>query len=68
MLRLFALSPAEPLSQSEIARQLGVSHVAVGKQLPLPDELVAHTPAGWQVVDRAGCWDRFMAEYPGRAG
>lgn len=68
VLRLFALSPAEPFSQSEIARQLGVSHVAVGKQLPLPGELVAHTPAGWQVVDRAGCWDRFMADYPGPRG
>jgi hypothetical protein len=68
MLRLFALSPAEPLSQSEIARRLGVSHVAVGKQLPLPDELVARTPDGWQVVDRAGCWDRFMAQYPGPRG
>ncbi|WP_238015573.1 hypothetical protein KZZ52_01820 [Dactylosporangium sp. AC04546] len=68
MLRLFTLSPAKPLSQSEIARQLGVSHVAVGKQLPPLDELVARTPAGWQVVDRAGCWDRFMADYPGPRG
>ncbi|WP_426510031.1 hypothetical protein ACPPVO_04580 [Dactylosporangium sp. McL0621] len=68
MLRLFALSPVEPLSQSEIARRLGVSHVAVGKQLPMPGELVARTPAGWQAVDRAGCWDRFMADYPGPRG
>jgi hypothetical protein len=68
MVRLFALSPAEPLSQSEIARQLGVSHVAVGKHLPLADELVKRTPAGWQVADRAGCWDRFMADYPGPRG
>jgi hypothetical protein len=45
-----------------------VSHVAVGKQLPLPDELVTRTPSGWQVVDRAGCWDRFMADYPGPRG
>ncbi|MEV0131171.1 hypothetical protein AB0H83_22230 [Dactylosporangium sp. NPDC050688] len=68
MLRLFALSAVEPVSQSEIARRLGVSHVAVGKQLPMLDELVARTPAGWQVVDRARCWDRFMVEYPGPRG
>ncbi|GGM40104.1 hypothetical protein GCM10007977_046860 [Dactylosporangium sucinum] len=68
MLRLFALSPDEPMSQSEIARRLGMSHVAIGKQLPLPDDLVARTPAGWQVVDRAGCWDRFMSHYPGPRG
>jgi hypothetical protein len=68
MLRLFALSQVEPLSQSEIARRLGVSHVAIGKQLPLPYDLVERTPAGWQVVDRAGCWDRFMANYPGPRG
>lgn len=68
MLRLFALSPAEPLSQSEIARRLGMSHVAVGKQLPMPDGLVARAPFGWQVVDRAGCWDRFMLDYPGPRG
>ncbi len=68
MLRLFALRPVEPLSQSEIARRLGVSHVAVGKQLPLPDELVERTPVGWRVVDRAGCWDRFMLDYPGPRG
>jgi hypothetical protein len=68
MLRLFALGPVEPLSQSEIARRLGVSHVAVGKQLPLPDELVERTLVGWQVVDRAACWYRFMTEYPGPRG
>jgi hypothetical protein len=68
MLRLFALGAADPVSQAEIARRLDVSHVAVGKQLPLPDDLVARTPDGWQVVDRAGCWDRFMAEYPGPRG
>ncbi|MFF5230700.1 hypothetical protein [Dactylosporangium sp. NPDC000521] len=68
MLRLFALSAAEPLSQSEIARRLGMSHVAIGKQLPLADELVARTSGGWQVIDRAGCWDRFMLEYPGPRG
>jgi hypothetical protein len=67
-LRLFALSRVEPFSQSEIARRLGVSHVAIGKQLPLPHDLVERTPAGWQVVDRAGCWDRFMADYPGPRG
>jgi hypothetical protein len=68
MLRLFALGTAEPWSQSEIARRIGVSHVAVGKQTPLHDELVARTRVGWQVVDRAACWDRFMAEYPGPRG
>jgi hypothetical protein len=68
MLRLFALSQVEPMSQSEIARRLGVSHVAIGKQLPLPHHLIERTPAGWQVVDRAGCWDRFMADYPGPRG
>lgn len=68
MLRLFALSPAELLTQSEMARRLGMSHVAVGKQLPLPAELVARARSGWQVVDRAGCWDQFMADYPGPRG
>jgi hypothetical protein len=68
MLRLFALSPVGPWSQSEIARRLGMSHVAVGKQLPLPDELVERTPKGWQAVDRAECWDHFMADYPGPRG
>lgn len=68
MLRLFAVSQVEPLSQSEIARRLGVSHVAIGKQLPLPHDLVERKQAGWQAVDRAGCWDRFMATYPGPRG
>lgn len=68
MLRFFALRTAEPVSQSEIARRLGLSHVAVGKQLPLPSDLVEHTSAGWQVVDRAGCWDQFLSGYPGPRG
>lgn len=68
ILRLFALSQVEPLSQSEIARRLGMSHVAIGKQLPPPDTLVERTPAGWRAADRAGCWDRFMADYPGPRG
>jgi hypothetical protein len=68
MLRLFALTPVEPWSQSRIARRLGMSHVAVGKQLPLPAGLAERTPAGWQAVDRAGCWDRFMVDYPGPRG
>jgi hypothetical protein len=68
MLRLFALGPAESLSQSQIARRLGVSHVAVGKQLPLLEGLVERTPLGWRVIDRAGCWDRFMRDYPGPRG
>jgi len=68
MLRLFALGQVEAVSQSEIARRLGVSHVAISKQLPLPHGLVERTPAGLQVIDRAGCWDRFMADYPGPRG
>ncbi|MGI5179489.1 hypothetical protein ACQEVZ_24480 [Dactylosporangium sp. CA-152071] len=68
MLRLFALNAEEPLSQSEIARRLGMSHVAIGKQLPMPGELVVRTPGGWQAIDRAGCWDRFMLEYSGPRG
>jgi hypothetical protein len=68
MLRLFALGPVETVSQSEIARRLGVSHVAVSKQLPLPDGLVERVAGGWRAVDRAGCWDRFMADYPGPHG
>jgi len=39
--------------------------VAVGKQLPLLAELVERAAAGWRVVDRGGCWDRFMVDYPG---
>lgn len=68
MLRLFALSPVGPLSQSEIARRLGMSHVAVGKQLPLVEELVERRSVGWQATDRAACWDRFMVDYPGSRG
>lgn len=68
MLRLFALMPVEPLTQSMIARAVGVSHVAVGKQLPLPGGLLEHGPKGWLAVDRGACWDRFMADYPGPRG
>jgi hypothetical protein len=68
MLRLFALGPVDSVSQSEIARRLGVSHVAVSKQFPLPGGLVERVAGGWRVVDRAGCWDRFMADYPGPHG
>jgi hypothetical protein len=68
MMRLFALMPVQPLTQLMIARILGVSHVAVGKQLPLPGGLVRRGPEGWQAVDRAACWDRFMADYPGPRG
>jgi len=68
MVRLFALMPVEPLTQSMIARAVGVSHVAVSKQLPLPGGLVERVPEGWRAVDRAACWDRFMAGYPGPRG
>ncbi len=56
------------MSQSDIARRLGVSHVAVGKQLPFIEEMVERTPVGWQVVDRAACWDQFMRDYVGPRG
>jgi hypothetical protein len=68
MLRLFALVDAKPLTQTVIARQLGVSHVAVGKQLPLLGELAERTSRGWLTHDRNACWDRFQAEYPGPRG
>jgi hypothetical protein len=68
ILRVFALSPVHPLSQSEMARLLGVSHVAVRKQLPHLDELVEHLAPGWQATNRGACWDRFMSEYPGPQG
>jgi hypothetical protein len=68
MPRLLALSPIEPFSQSEIARRLGVSHFAVGKELPLLDETLERTPSGWQAVDREACWDRFGGLPGGRAG
>jgi hypothetical protein len=68
MLRLFALGPVKPLSQSELARRLRVSHVAVAKQLPLLDEMVERTPSGWQAADREACWGRFMVDYPGPRG
>jgi hypothetical protein len=68
LLRLFALSPGQPMSQSQIAHQLGVSHVAVGKQLALPEDLAVRTAAGWQVVDQGACWDRFLIDYPGPRG
>ena len=44
--------PIGPLTQSMIARMLGVSHVSVGKQLPLPGGLVERVPGGWRAVDR----------------
>jgi len=66
-LRLLTLVDA-PLSQAEIARRIGLSHVAVGKQLPRLEPLVERTPDGWRAADRAACWDRFMADYPGPRG
>lgn len=68
VLRLFALRPQGPLTQSAIASRIGVSHVAVGKQLPSLDGLIERAPGGWLAPDRAACWDRFMADYPGPRG
>jgi hypothetical protein len=68
VLRLFALRPQDPLTQSAIANRIGVSHVAVGKQLPALDGLIERAPGGWLALDRAACWDRFMADYSGPRG
>lgn len=68
ILRLYALRPQDPLTQSAIARRIGVSHVAVRKQIPALDGLIERFRGGWRAVDRAACWDRFMAEYPGPLG
>jgi hypothetical protein len=68
-LRLFALSDENSaLTQSAIAQQLGVSHVAVGKQLPLLEPLLERTVEGWRTESRRACWDRFLADYPGPRG
>lgn len=66
-LRVFALHD-DPLRQSELARRLGVSHVAVAKQLPTLRDTVEQTPEGWRALDRGACWDLFMADYPGPLG
>ena len=68
VLRLFALRAQEPLTQSAIANLIGVSHVAVGKQLPALDGVIERAPSGWLTSDRTACWDRFMADYPGPLG
>jgi hypothetical protein len=68
ILRLFALRAQGPLTQTAIASRIGVSHVAVGKQLPALQGLIERTPAGWCTVDRAACWDQFLAGYPGPHG
>jgi hypothetical protein len=68
ILRVYALRPQGPLTQSAIASRIGVSHVAVGKQIPALDGLIERAPGGWLAPDRAACWDRFMAEYPGPQG
>jgi len=68
ILRLCALRPQDPLTQSAIANRIGVSHVAVGKQIPALGGLIERTPGGWRAPDRAACWDVFMAEYPGPQG
>lgn len=68
VLRLFALLENAVLSQSEMARRLGVSHVAIGKQLPLLGPILERTPRGWRTTDRDGCWNRFLFDYPGPRG
>lgn len=68
VLRLFALRAPEPLTQAAIASRIGVSHVAVGKQLPGLDGLIERVPGGVWAPDRVACWDRFMADYPGPRG
>jgi hypothetical protein len=68
ILRLFALRPQETWTQSAIANRIGVSHVAVGKQLPSLGGLVERKRDGWRAPNRAACWDRFMASYPGPEG
>jgi hypothetical protein len=66
-LRVLALID-HPVTQSELARRLAVSHVAVAKQLPLLEPLIERTPSGWRAWRRADCWDAFMAQYPGPRG
>jgi hypothetical protein len=66
-LRVFALVD-HPLTQSELARQIGVSHVSVGKQLAALEPLIERTQNGWRALHRADCWDAFMAQYPGPRG
>lgn len=68
ILRVYALRPRGPLTQSAIASRIGVSHVAVGKQIPALGGLIERAPGGWLAPDRAACWDRFMAQYPGPQG
>lgn len=68
IIRLLALWPQGPLTQAAIARLIGVSHVAVGKQLPALEGLAERTPDGWRSSDRTACWEEFMASYPGPQG
>jgi hypothetical protein len=68
ILRLFALSPSTTWSQSNIARRIGLTQVAVHKQLPTLGDLVEAGPTGWRSIDRAACWDRFIDDYPGPRG
>ncbi|MFZ2963333.1 MAG: hypothetical protein WA006_01465 [Rhodoglobus sp.] len=67
-LRVFALLDQAVLTQSDIARLTGVTHVAVRKQLPQLEPLLERTGRGWRTTDRTVCWDQFMADYPGSRG
>lgn len=66
-LRVFALT-SSTLTQSAIARLVGLSHVAVRKQLPKLEGLAERTDGGWCAADRAACWDAFIADYSGPGG
>lgn len=68
VLRALALAPMRTWTQSELARCLRVSHVAVGKQLPSLGSLLERSADGWRAVDPQKCVDRFLSDYPGARG